>query len=36
MPLALDLSHKILIELAELRRENDEIKYLRPGSKSDK
>jgi len=34
MPLALDLSHKILIELAELRRENDEIKYLRPDSKS--
>ena len=34
MPLALDLSHKILIELAELRRENDEIAYLRPDSKS--
>ena len=34
MPLALDLSHKILIELSELRRENDEIKYLRPDSKS--
>ena len=34
MPLALDLSHKILIELAELRRENNEIKYLRPDSKS--
>ncbi len=34
MPLALDLSHKILIELAELRRENDEITYLRPDSKS--
>ena len=34
MPLALDLSHKILIELAELRRENKEIKYLRPDSKS--
>lgn len=34
MPLALDLSHKILIELADLRRENDEISYLRPDSKS--
>ena len=30
----LDLSHKILIELAELRRENKEITYLRPDSKS--
>ena len=34
MPLALDLSHKILIELAKLRRENNEIKYLRPDAKS--
>jgi len=34
MPLALDLSHKILVELAELRRENKEITYLRPDSKS--
>src|SRR5210317_811791 len=34
MPLALDLSHLILQELAELRRENKEIKYLRPDSKS--
>ena len=34
MPLALDLSHKILIELAALRRENSEIKYLRPDAKS--
>ncbi len=34
MPLALDLSHKILIELAELRRELKEIKYLRPDAKS--
>ena len=34
MPLALDLSHKILIVLAELRRENKEITYLRPDSKS--
>jgi S-adenosylmethionine synthetase len=34
MPLALDLSHRILIELAALRRENKEITYLRPDSKS--
>jgi len=34
MPLALDLSHKILIELAALRRENKDIAYLRPDSKS--
>ncbi|MFY0600377.1 MAG: methionine adenosyltransferase [Cyclobacteriaceae bacterium] len=34
MPLALDLSHKILIELAALRRENKEIGYLRPDAKS--
>lgn len=34
MPLALDLSHKILIELALIRRENKEITYLRPDSKS--
>lgn len=34
MPLALDLSHKILIELAKLRRENKEIDYLRPDAKS--
>ncbi|MGI0106834.1 methionine adenosyltransferase [Salinimicrobium sp. WS361] len=34
MPLALDISHKILIELAKLRRENDELTYLRPDSKS--
>ena len=34
MPLALDLSHKILVELATLRRECKEIKYLRPDSKS--
>lgn len=34
MPLALDLSHKILIELAALRRENEEISYLRPDAKS--
>lgn len=34
MPLALDLSHMILKELAALRRENKEITYLRPDSKS--
>jgi S-adenosylmethionine synthetase len=34
MPLALDLAHKVLIELAALRRENKEIKYLRPDAKS--
>ena len=34
MPLALDLAHKILIELADLRRENKAIKYLRPDAKS--
>ena len=34
MPLALDLSNKILQELSILRRENKDIKYLRPDSKS--
>ncbi len=34
MPLALDLSHKILEELAIIRRENKRIKYLRPDAKS--
>ena len=34
MPLALDLSHKLLIELAKLRKENREITYLRPDAKS--
>ncbi|MFD2161920.1 methionine adenosyltransferase [Paradesertivirga mongoliensis] len=34
MPLALDLAHKILIELAALRRENSAISYLRPDAKS--
>jgi S-adenosylmethionine synthetase len=34
MPLALDLSHKLLQELAVLRRENSEIEYLRPDAKS--
>ncbi len=34
MPLALDLSHKLLQELATMRRENSEITYLRPDAKS--
>ncbi|MFC6098236.1 methionine adenosyltransferase [Flavobacterium qiangtangense] len=34
MPLALDLSHALLRELAVLRRENSEINYLRPDAKS--
>src|SRR5436190_2284007 len=34
MPLALDLSHAILRELAHMRRENTEITYLRPDAKS--
>ena len=34
MPLALDLSHALLKELANLRRENNEITYLRPDAKS--
>lgn len=34
MPLALDLSHRILKELAAMRREQKDIRYLRPDSKS--
>ena len=34
MPLALDLAHYILIELAAIRREKKQIKYLRPDAKS--
>lgn len=34
MPLALDLSHIILKELAAIRRENKDITYLRPDAKS--
>ncbi len=34
MPLALDIAHRLMYELAALRRENDEIKYLRPDAKS--
>ena len=33
MPLALDLSHRLLKELAVLRREGKKIKYLRPDAK---
>ena len=34
MPLPLEISHLLLKELASLRRENNEITYLRPDSKS--
>jgi S-adenosylmethionine synthetase len=34
MPLALNLAHTLLLELAALRRENKAIKYLRPDAKS--
>ncbi|WP_417588864.1 methionine adenosyltransferase [Owenweeksia hongkongensis] len=34
MPLALDLSHKLLQELAAMRRESTDITYLRPDAKS--
>lgn len=34
MPLALDLAHTLLIELAAIRREGKQMKYLRPDSKS--
>ncbi|MGB6152640.1 MAG: methionine adenosyltransferase [Pricia sp.] len=34
MPLALDISHKILQALADLRREKKEIAYLRPDAKA--
>ncbi len=34
MPLALDIAHALLIELANIRRENAEITYLRPDAKS--
>ena len=34
MPLPLELSHLLLKELANLRRENKDITYLRPDSKS--
>lgn len=34
MPLALDLSHRLLKELARLRRDGSQINYLRPDAKS--
>jgi len=34
IPLALDISHKILIELADIRKKGIEMTYLRPDSKS--
>jgi S-adenosylmethionine synthetase len=34
MPLALDLAHKILLELSAIRREGKQMKYLRPDAKS--
>lgn len=34
MPLALAISHRIMIELAKLRRENKDITYLRPDAKA--
>ncbi len=34
IPLSLELSHKILIELADLRRDGRQISYLRPDAKS--
>ena len=34
MPLALDISHRILKELSLIRRENKEITYLRPDAKA--
>ncbi len=34
MPLALDLAHKLLEDLANIRRENTDITYLRPDAKS--
>ena len=34
MPLALDLSHRILLELAQIRKDSKEMTYLRPDAKS--
>ena len=34
MPLALDLSHRILMELADIRKDGREMTYLRPDAKS--
>ncbi|RME16309.1 MAG: methionine adenosyltransferase, partial [Bacteroidetes bacterium] len=34
MPITIDLSHKILYELSQIRKEGKQMKYLRPDSKS--
>lgn len=34
MPLSLELSHMLLLELSEIRREGKQMKYLRPDAKS--
>lgn len=34
MPISLDMSHNLLLELAEIRREGKQMTYLRPDSKS--
>ena len=34
MPLAIDISHRILLELSRMRRENKEMAYLRPDAKA--
>ncbi|MFM7021910.1 MAG: methionine adenosyltransferase [Flavobacteriales bacterium] len=34
MPLALDIAHKLLLELAAIRKEGKQMKYLRPDAKS--
>lgn len=34
MPLTLELAHRLLVELASVRREGKQMKYLRPDSKS--
>ena len=34
MPLSLDLAHRILLVLADIRREGKEMTYLRPDAKS--
>ncbi len=34
MPLALDLAHNLLLQLAEIRKEGKQMKYLRPDAKS--